>query len=598
MTDSAAPGKRYHDLDALRAAAMLLGIALHGMITFIDLPIAIWPAQDVNQSEAYLFLLHAIHGFRLPLFFLISGFFTAMLWRKRGLKALLKHRAKRILLPLVVFLPLIWLALIFVVLPMAEGKSVESENLWTAAKNGKVEDMAHHLEKGAQINGLDPKGGSTPLIIACLYDQIDAAKFLVDEEAELDDRNKDGSTALLVASFFGHTEIVTWLLNEGADPRIRNNRGEKPWDAVAGPWTNDMVTLYQYLEKLLQMELDLERIQRERPVIAKLLQDAEDSEAPPEAISGNKTDRKLDQGEEMGLQEKIANELNLNLDFSALPGWAQLVIFGAIIPVFHHLWFLYYLVWLIAGFAVVVILAKKFNWKPLPAKVIVSPWCWLWLIPLIMIPQLMMGVLGLYMGVPGFGPDTAGGLIPWPPKLLFYAIIFGYGAICFGHAEFEKVGRHWLLCFALAIPALVLGLHWYDLRNEAYAAGFDLRQSTVILYHFLSSLCQAVYVWLVMFGFIGMFRRFFSKENKLVRYLSDSSYWLYLAHLPLIMIIQIWVSDWPWPSFVKLIFICAMTVIPLLLIYEYVVRYTWVGTMLNGKRTREKNPGQVTPPEA
>ena len=90
------------------------------------------------------------------------------------------------------------------------------------------------------------------------------------------------------------------------------------------------------------------------------------------------------------------------------------------------------------------------------------------------------------------------------------------------------------------------------------------------------------------FGFIGLFRRFFSKENKGIRYLSDSAYWLYLAHLPLIMIIQIWVSDWTWPSFTKLIFICALTVIPLLLIYEYMVRYVWVGTMLNGKRRREK----------
>ena len=382
--------KRYHDLDALRAIAMLLGIVLHGMITFIELPVAIWPTQ-VNKSEVYLYALHAIHGFRLPLFFLISGFFTAMLWRKRGLTALLKHRAKRILLPLVVFLPLIWVALVFVILPTGGGGSVESENIWSASKDGKVEDMAHHLEEGAQINGLDPIGGSTPLIVACLYGQTDAATFLVDEGADLDFRNKDGSTALLVASFFGHTEIVTWLLDQGADPRIRNNRGEKPRDTVAGPWTKDLVKLYQYLENVLQTEFDLERIQRERPVIAKLLQDAEESEAPPEATSGNKTNRKPEQGEEMGVQEKIASEWNLNLDFSALPNWAQIVIYRSIIPVFHHLWFLYYLIWLIAGFAVVAILAKKFNWKPLPAKVVVSPWRWLWLIPLILIPQLMTG---------------------------------------------------------------------------------------------------------------------------------------------------------------------------------------------------------------
>ena len=102
--------KRYHDLDALRAFAMLLGIVLHGLLSFM--PIPIWPAQDIHQSPAYAFGLHAIHGFRMPLFFLVSGFFTAMLWRQRGLDALISHRARRILLPLgifgILFLPVIY----------------------------------------------------------------------------------------------------------------------------------------------------------------------------------------------------------------------------------------------------------------------------------------------------------------------------------------------------------------------------------------------------------------------------------------------------------------------------------------------------------
>jgi len=46
------------------------------------------------------------------------------------------------------------------------------------------------------------------------------------------------------------------------------------------------------------------------------------------------------------------------------------------------------------------------------------------------------------------------------------------------------------------------------------------------------------------------------------------------------------VSDWPWPSVVKLLGICAVSTAALLIIYEYAVRYTWVGTMLNGKKTR------------
>ena len=61
----------------------------------------------------------------------------------------------------------------------------------------------------------------------------------------------------------------------------------------------------------------------------------------------------------------------------------------------------------------------------------------------------------------------------------------------------------------------------------------------------------------------------------------------YIAHMPLIMALQYWVSQWPWPSFVKFLFVCGLTVGILVLIYEYAIRYTWVGTLLNGKRTRD-----------
>ena len=90
----------------------------------------------------------------------------------------------------------------------------------------------------------------------------------------------------------------------------------------------------------------------------------------------------------------------------------------------------------------------------------------------------------------------------------------------------------------------------------------------------------------MIFGLIGLFRRFFSGGNRRIRYVSDSSYWLYVMHLPPIMLLQIWMADWPWPSALKFLVICAVSTAVLLVIYEYAVRYTWVGTMLNGKKTR------------
>lgn len=106
---SVTSANRRHDLDALRAIAMLLGIVLHAALSFGSIP---WTVTDVQQSEFYDVLFACIHGFRMPLFFMLSGFFTAMLWRKRGLGSLLKHRFKRIFLPLLIgcvtIVPAMW----------------------------------------------------------------------------------------------------------------------------------------------------------------------------------------------------------------------------------------------------------------------------------------------------------------------------------------------------------------------------------------------------------------------------------------------------------------------------------------------------------
>jgi hypothetical protein len=78
---------RRHDLDALRAAAMLPGIVFHAALACA--PGVPWLVRDSQQNVALSVFAAAVHGFRMPLFFLVSGYFTAMLWRQRGLAALL-----------------------------------------------------------------------------------------------------------------------------------------------------------------------------------------------------------------------------------------------------------------------------------------------------------------------------------------------------------------------------------------------------------------------------------------------------------------------------------------------------------------------------
>jgi peptidoglycan/LPS O-acetylase OafA/YrhL len=192
----------------------------------------------------------------------------------------------------------------------------------------------------------------------------------------------------------------------------------------------------------------------------------------------------------------------------------------------------------------------------------------MWLIPLTYWAQLNMG-----SGEDGvFGPSTAVFLKPDWIKLGYYAIFFGYGAMCFPHKGFhEKVGRFWPVYFALATISFIATLTIIENKDEG--SNYEL-----------ISLYSALFVWLIIFGLIGLFRKIFSRENPKVRFVSDSAYWLYITHLPLIQIIQFWVSDWPLPSYVKLLFTCIVTTVLLLLSYRYLIRYTLIGTLLNGKR--------------
>ena len=88
------------------------------------------------------------------------------------------------------------------------------------------------------------------------------------------------------------------------------------------------------------------------------------------------------------------------------------------------------------------------------------------------------------------------------------------------------------------------------------------------------------------FGSIGLSRRLLSRESQTLRYISDSSYWLYLIHLPLVILAQWLVRDLQIPAFLKFAAITIVISAFLLLTYEYGVRYTVIGRLLNGPRTR------------
>ena len=83
---------------------MMLGILLHAALFVLPEPVSLWPLHDDGAAghRFYRHLIDVIHGFRMPVFFLLSGFFTALLWQRRGLRALWRQRLQRVGLPFIV----------------------------------------------------------------------------------------------------------------------------------------------------------------------------------------------------------------------------------------------------------------------------------------------------------------------------------------------------------------------------------------------------------------------------------------------------------------------------------------------------------------
>lgn len=135
-------------LDALRAFMMGLGIVLHASMLYLADPPPTFPIPtDRNNSPVMNWLLHWIHSFRMPLFFLLSGWFTALMLSRRGLRKTLNNRLRRIGLPLLLG--------VFVILPVTGWLFVA---FWLGARSGNPTLLPSRSSVEALITYLRARG--------------------------------------------------------------------------------------------------------------------------------------------------------------------------------------------------------------------------------------------------------------------------------------------------------------------------------------------------------------------------------------------------------------------------------------------------------
>jgi glucan biosynthesis protein C len=236
-----------------------------------------------------------------------------------------------------------------------------------------------------------------------------------------------------------------------------------------------------------------------------------------------------------------------------------------------HLWFLEYLIVLYVLGAISVaglplVLSPRMRQLALRAfrASVRSPWA-----PLILaVPSFAAQLL-----MPNPWIEDPPGFIPVFRIVAVYAVPFAFGWLLFLNVDLLDVlpRRAWLYS-GLAVVASV-----------AYRWSYALPVDPAIKFYVIRAV-HSVDMWLLILGVAGLFLRYLGDHSAYRRYLCDSSYFLYIAHMPVIIAFQLLLRDVPLPPLAKIFIALAATIAVLMPIYRFAVRPTFIGAVLNGRR--------------
>lgn len=258
-------------------------------------------------------------------------------------------------------------------------------------------------------------------------------------------------------------------------------------------------------------------------------------------------------------------------------------------PLFH-LWFLYYLCW----FYIVALAARWcvhgfIDRNGVIRRVIDSVLRILinsYFAPVILaIPLFPVLYYNVDWMVWGGIPTPDQGLTPHLPAMIGFGMTFCIG--WFVHRQMDLLQqwrKRWIGHLIIAVVLTVTCLAIVGVKFEV----LNLEAATVVpgpdWMRLVYTACYTMATWYWSFVLIGVCMTYFSSSNKTWRYLADSSYWMYLAHLPIIFFLQVMFADLDMHWSTKFVAILVITVYILLKTYAKWVRGTWIGALLNGRR--------------
>ena len=230
-----------------------------------------------------------------------------------------------------------------------------------------------------------------------------------------------------------------------------------------------------------------------------------------------------------------------------------------------HLWFLYYLFMITIASYVLGLLFNHFEQFTIKTTQVFN-----WIIERPILKVLVFSALTIIL-LFIMGDNWVATSTSWIPDFntfIFYFFFYGVGWVLFKSKD--KLDTFKKYDWAFLSLAIILFT-----TRFLFVESLDELQITII---------NAVNVWLFIFSITGLFIRYGSQHSNLMRYNSDASYWIYLLHLTFTILLPAFIVDWDIPAFAKFVFVLLVTSGICLVTYHYLVRSTFIGKFLNGRK--------------
>jgi glucans biosynthesis protein C len=166
-----------------------------------------------------------------------------------------------------------------------------------------------------------------------------------------------------------------------------------------------------------------------------------------------------------------------------------------------------------------------------------------------------------------------GAITPDPRALVYYGLFFVLGYFAYTYRDVVQTltvhvwrwGLLALILFPVAQYASYLEYYW---RGS----------------HLIAVLAQSYCSWALVYFFVGLTLRYFDRPSPWVLYTSQSAYWVFLVHMPVIAVVAWWLVRYDLPAVVKFLLVAGFATIVCFVTYHYAVQRTWISRFLNGKR--------------